>query len=197
MISAREAGRLWPLMRTDDLVGAVWIPRDGRTNPIDTTLALARGARQGGAALVENVTVTAIRRANGGRHRGRHGSRRHHVRRGGELRGDVGARGRPHGRRQRAAARLRALLHRHRADGGRGARAARAPRHRRRIYVREEVGGLLMGGFEPVAKPWGMAGIPPDFKFSLLPEDWEHFRVFMEPRSCASPRWRRRRCGGT
>ena len=44
------------------------------------------------------------------------------------------------------------------------------------IYVREEVGGLLMGGFEPVAKPWGMDGIPEDFKFSLLPEDWEHFR---------------------
>src|SRR5919109_182504 len=48
------------------------------------------------------------------------------------------------------------------------------------IYVREEVGGLLMGGFEPVAKPWGMDGIPEDFKFSLLPEDWEHLRVFME-----------------
>ena len=48
------------------------------------------------------------------------------------------------------------------------------------IYVREEVGGLLMGGFEPVAKPWGMDGIPEDFKFSLLPEDWEHFRLMME-----------------
>jgi 4-methylaminobutanoate oxidase (formaldehyde-forming) len=48
------------------------------------------------------------------------------------------------------------------------------------IYVREEVGGLLMGGFEPVAKPWGMEGIPADFAFSLLPEDWEHFQVLME-----------------
>jgi 4-methylaminobutanoate oxidase (formaldehyde-forming) len=48
------------------------------------------------------------------------------------------------------------------------------------IYVREEVGGLLMGGFEPAAKPWGMDGVPPDFAFSLLPEDWEHFRVLME-----------------
>ena len=48
------------------------------------------------------------------------------------------------------------------------------------IYVREEVGGLLMGGFEPVAKPWGMDGIPEDFKFSLLPEDWDHFRLLME-----------------
>ena len=48
------------------------------------------------------------------------------------------------------------------------------------IYVREEVGGLLMGGFEPAAKPWGMDGVPRDFAFSLLPEDWEHFRVLME-----------------
>jgi glycine cleavage system T protein len=48
------------------------------------------------------------------------------------------------------------------------------------IYVREEVGGLLMGGFEPAAKPWGMHGIPEEFRFSLLPEDWEHFRVLME-----------------
>jgi 4-methylaminobutanoate oxidase (formaldehyde-forming) len=48
------------------------------------------------------------------------------------------------------------------------------------IYVREEVGGLLMGGFEPVAKPWGMQGIPDNFAFSLLPEDWDHFQVMME-----------------
>jgi len=46
--------------------------------------------------------------------------------------------------------------------------------------VREEVGGLLMGGFEPEAKPWGTDGIPADFAFSLLPEDWEHFQVLME-----------------
>src|SRR2546430_17193008 len=64
-ISPAEAGRLWPLMRTDDLVGAVWIPRDGRTNPTDTTLALAKGARNGGATIVENVTVTGIHRQNG------------------------------------------------------------------------------------------------------------------------------------
>ena len=37
-----------------------------------------------------------------------------------------------------------------------------------------------MGGFEPVAKPWGMEGIPADFAFSLLPEDWDHFQVLME-----------------
>src|SRR5207237_3083857 len=66
IITPSEAGRLWQLMRTDDLVGAVWIPRDGRTNPIDTTRALARGAQQGGATIVENTAVTGIHRQNGG-----------------------------------------------------------------------------------------------------------------------------------
>ena len=65
VISPAEAGRLWPLMRTDDLAGAVWLPRDGRTNPIDTTLALAKGARLGGVTIVENVRVTAVHRGRG------------------------------------------------------------------------------------------------------------------------------------
>src|SRR4029450_3181108 len=58
-------GRRWALRRADALVGALWLPRDGRTNPIDTTLALARGARQGGATILENTAVTAIRVENG------------------------------------------------------------------------------------------------------------------------------------
>jgi len=181
VISPREAGRLWPLMRTDDLVGAVWIPRDGRTNPIDTTLALAAGARQGGAMIVEGVTVTGIHRERGVAT----GVSTDH----GDIACDVvvncaGLWGRAVGRMAGVNVPLHASEHFYivtepltgvtrelpvlrDTDGG--------------IYVREEVGGLLMGGFEPVAKPWGMDGVPADFAFSLLPEDWEHFRVFMEP----------------
>ena len=48
------------------------------------------------------------------------------------------------------------------------------------IYVKEEVGGLLMGGFEPVAKPWGMDGIPENFEFGMLPDDWDQFQVLIE-----------------
>ena len=47
------------------------------------------------------------------------------------------------------------------------------------IYYKEEVGGLVMGGFEPVAKPWGMDGIPENFEFQLLPEDWDQFEILM------------------
>jgi 4-methylaminobutanoate oxidase (formaldehyde-forming) len=180
VISPGEAGRLWPLMRTDDLAGAVWIPRDGRTNPIDTTLAMAKGARLGGATIVENARVTGIRRG-GGAVTG--------VR---TEQGDVaceivvncaGMWGREVGRMAGVNVPLHASEHFYIVTEPLAGVTRDLPVLRDTdgyIYVREEVGGLLMGGFEPVAKPWGMDGFPPDFAFSLLPEDWEHFRVLME-----------------
>jgi heterotetrameric sarcosine oxidase gamma subunit len=180
LISPREAGRLWPLMRTDDLAGAVWIPRDGRTNPIDTTLALAKGARQGGATIVENVTVTAIQRERGAATGVSTDS--------GDVACEVvvscaGLWGRDVGRMAGVNVPLHASEHFYIVTEPLDGVTRDLPVLRDTdgyIYVREEVGGLLMGGFEPVAKPWGMDGVPKDFAFSLLPEDWEHFRVFME-----------------
>ena len=180
VISPAEAGRLWPLMRTDDLAGAVWIPGDGRTNPIDTTLALARGARLGGATIVENVTVTGVRRERGA------------ATGVSTDRGDIacemvvncaGMWGREVGRMAGVNVPLHASEHFYIVTEPMAGVSRDLPVLRDTdgyIYVREEVGGLLMGGFEPVAKPWGMDGIPDDFKFSLLPEDWEHFRLLME-----------------
>jgi len=180
VISPAEAGRLWPLMRTDDLTGAVWIPRDGRTNPIDTTLALAKGARNGGATIVENVTVTGIHRQNGGA-TGVSTDR-------GDIACDVvvncaGLWGREVGRLAGVNVPLHASEHFYIVTEPLPGVTRELPVLRDTdgyIYVREEVGGLLMGGFEPVAKPWGMDGFPKDFAFSLLPEDWEHFRLLME-----------------
>ncbi len=180
LISPAEAGRLWPLMRTDDLAGAVWIPRDGRTNPIDTTLALAKGARNGGATIIENVAVTGIHRQNGA------------ATGVGTDRGDIacdvvvncaGMWGREVGRLAGVNVPLHASEHFYIVTEPMPGVTRELPVLRDTdgyIYVREEVGGLLMGGFEPVAKPWGMDGFPKDFAFSLLPEDWEHFRVLME-----------------
>ena len=180
VISPAEAGRRWPLMRTDDLTGAVWIPRDGRTNPIDTTLALAKGARTGGAIIVENVTVTGIHRQNGGA-TGVSTDR-------GDIACDVvvncaGLWGREVGRLAGVNVPLHASEHFYIVTEPLPGVTRELPVLRDTdgyIYVREEVGGLLMGGFEPVAKPWGMDGFPKDFAFSLLPEDWEHFRLLME-----------------
>ena len=180
VITPAEAGRRWPLMRTDDLVGALWLPRDGRTNPIDTTQALAKGARQGGATILENTVVTGIRVEKG------------RVTAVTTNRGDVacevvvncaGMWARNVGLMAGVTVPLHASEHFYIVTEPMAGVAPDLPVLRDTdgyIYVREEVGGLLMGGFEPVAKPWGMDGIPDDFAFSLLPEDWEHFRVLME-----------------
>jgi glycine cleavage system aminomethyltransferase T/glycine/D-amino acid oxidase-like deaminating enzyme len=180
LITPAEAGQLWPLMRTDDLVGAVWIPRDGRTNPIDTTRSLALGARKGGALLLENVKVTGIHRRNGAVA----GVATDH----GDIACEIvvnaaGMWGREVGRMADVVVPLHASEHFYIVTEPMAGVTASLPVLRDTdgsIYVREEVGGLLMGGFEPVAKPWGTDGIPDDFAFSLLPEDWEHFRVLME-----------------
>jgi glycine cleavage system T protein len=180
VVTPAEAGRRWPLMRTDDLVGALWLPRDGRTNPIDTTLALARGARQGGATVLENTAVTGIRVEKG------------RVAGVTTAAGDVacevvvncaGMWAREVGRMAGVTVPLHASEHFYMVTEPMAGVTPDLPVLRDPdgyIYVREEVGGLLMGGFEPVAKPWGMGGIPEDFAFSLLPEDWEHFQVLME-----------------
>jgi 4-methylaminobutanoate oxidase (formaldehyde-forming) len=60
VLSGREAGKIWPLIRTDDVVGAVFLPNDGKTSPVDTTQALARGARSRGARIFENTRATDI-----------------------------------------------------------------------------------------------------------------------------------------
>jgi 4-methylaminobutanoate oxidase (formaldehyde-forming) len=180
VITPAEAGRRWPLIRTDDLVGALWLPRDGRTNPIDTTLALARGARQGGATVLENTAVTGIR-VEKGRVAGV-------MTADGDVACEVvvncaGMWAREVGRMAGVTVPLHASEHFYMVTEPMAGVTPDLPVLRDPdgyIYVREEVGGLLMGGFEPVAKPWGMGGIPGDFAFSLLPEDWEHFQVLME-----------------
>jgi glycine cleavage system T protein len=180
VITPSEAGRRWPLMRTDDLVGALWLPRDGRTNPIDTTLALARGARQGGATILENTAVTAVCVE--------HGRVAGVKTPAGDVTCEVvvncaGMWAREIGRMAGVTVPLHASEHFYIVTQPMAGVKPDLPVLRDTdgyIYVREEVGGLLMGGFEPVAKPWGMEGIPADFAFSLLPEDWEHFQVLME-----------------
>src|ERR1700710_1904090 len=60
MVTPEEAGDLWPPMRTDDLLGAIWLPGDGKVNPTDLTQSLAKGARQRGATVAEGVRVTGF-----------------------------------------------------------------------------------------------------------------------------------------
>ncbi len=172
--------RLWPLLHVDDLLGGSFVAGDGQTNPADTAAAFARGARQAGATVLENVKVTGIRTA-GGRIAGVEteagpvitdcvancaGMWAHEV----GLMADT-------------AVPLHAAEHFYIVTEPMAGVEAGLPVMRDQdgsAYFKEDAGKLLVGAFEPVAKPWGMDGIPEDFCFDQLPDDWEHFEPVLE-----------------
>ncbi len=178
-ISLAEAQAKIPLMAVGDLDSAFFIPGDGMTNPTDTTQALARGARQGGVKVLEGVKVTGIERADRSpaaviTDRGRIACE-NVVLAGGLWTRELA---RPLG----VAVPLHAAEHMYvvtRPIEGvlRNQPVLRDPDGY--IYVKEEVGGLVLGGFEPNAKPWGTRAVPESFVFQLLPEDWDQFEPFM------------------
>jgi heterotetrameric sarcosine oxidase gamma subunit len=185
VISPQEAGKLWPIMRTDDLIGAVWIPGDGKANPTDLTQALAKGARNRGARIFERTCITGIEAADG-RVRGVNWKRKDGEQ--GKIVCDVvvncaGQWAKAVGRLCGVTVPLHSAEHyyivtKEIAGVHRDLPVMRDPDGF--IYFKEEVGGLVMGGFEPDAKPWGMDGIPDNFEFQLLPDDWEQFEILME-----------------
>ena len=184
LVSPERAQELWPVMQVDDLLGALWLPGDGKVNPTDLTQSLAKGARQGGARSSERVRVTGfdVGRAaavTGGR-RPTQGDGR--VRGGRQLRRPVGEGARRPGRRHRAAA----LAPSTSTSSPRRSTGTHPDLPIMRdpdgwTYFKEEVGGLVVGGFEPEAKPWRSPDdLPHPFEFQLLEEDWEHFSVLMD-----------------
>ena len=179
LLEPAEAGRLWPHMRTDDIAGAVWMPGDGKANPADLTQALARGARARGVAIREGVKVTGM-----GVRDGRVDSVETTQ---GTIRTEVmvncaGQWARRLGRLTGVTIPLYSAEHMYIVTRPLGLDPD-LPVMRdydNYVYFKEEVGGLLMGGFEPEAKPWGVDGIPEGFEFQLLPEDWEQFEPLMQ-----------------
>jgi len=179
VISREEAAVRYPLIRIDDLVGAVWIPGDGKANPADITQALARGARAGGARLMEGVKVTGVNVVRGAV-AGVETSA-------GPIATEIlvncaGMWARELGRLSGVTIPLHACEHMYIVTQPIAGVAPDLPVLRDpdgHIYVKEEVGGLLMGGFDPWAKPWGAEGIPEGFSFGTLPEDWDKFDVLM------------------
>ena len=179
-IGLDEAKRRYPLLRTDDLVGAVWIPSDGKGNPADITQALATGARAGGARVLEKIRVTGVT-LRAGAVSGVETSE-------GAIATDVvvncaGIWARELARLSGVTVPLHACEHMYMVTEPIAGVAPDLPVMRDpdgHIYFKEEVGGILMGGFDPWAKPWGMQGIPADFSFGTLPEDWDKFEVLMK-----------------
>ena len=174
IITPAAIADLVPLARVDDLVGGVHLPNDGVVNPIDTTQALAKGARARGVRIIESVKVDSIV-VEGGR---AVGVRTSH----GDIRADAvvncaGMWGRELGDAAGDVVPLHAAEHfyivtEHVAEISPNMPVLRDPDGCG--YFKEDAGKLLVGWFEPVSKPWGMRGIPEDFCFDSLPEDFEH-----------------------
>ncbi|MEO8485492.1 MAG: FAD-dependent oxidoreductase [Betaproteobacteria bacterium] len=183
-ISPAEAAKIAPILRTDDLSGAVWIPGDGKANPTDLTQSLARGARNGGVRIVEGARVTNVR-ARAGRVIGVDA-----IVDGEAVAIDcevlvncAGQWARAFGALAGVDVPLYAAEHFYIVTERIAAVTPDLPVIRDPdgfIYFKEEVGGLVMGGFEPVAKPWRVDPIPEHFEFQLLGEDWDQFEILMQ-----------------
>ncbi|KMO78442.1 GcvT family protein [Mycolicibacterium chlorophenolicum] len=180
LLSSAEALEHYPVMRTDDLVGAIWLPADGKANPTDLTYALAKGARMRGARIVEKTRVLDVLTADG-------------VVRGvrtdaGDIEAEIVVNCAGQWAKQ-VAAMVGANVPLHSAEHFYVVSEPIAGVHPDLpilrdpdgyTYFKEEVGGLVIGGFEPEAKPWvSPDAIPYPFEFQLLDEDWEHFEILM------------------
>lgn len=179
MVDAKESKRLWPLMRTDDVLGAAWSPADGRVNPADTCAALVKGAKANGARVFEETPVTGFEK----------------------TKGRVGAVLTPRGRIECKQVALCAGLWSRNVAKLAGASAPlyacehfyllthpmegvdrhlpTLGAHDEYLYMRDEVGGLLVGCFEPDPKPLPLERLPQRWAFQLLDEDWDHFEPMM------------------
>ena len=179
ILSPSEARDLWPLMNIDDLEGAAFLPTDGQANPSDITQALAKGARQGGATIIEDCAVTGIA-VKKGRVAGV-------LTEQGELAAEIvvncaGQWAREVGAMASVNVPLVSVQHQYLITEAIDGVTPELPTLRdpdRLIYFKEEVGGLSMGGYEPNPRPWAQDGIPPGFNFSLLDADMEHFEPLM------------------
>ena len=179
LVSPEEVKRMWPLMDVSDLVGASWLPTDGQASPSDIAQSLAKGARMHGAKIVEGARVLGFDIIEG---------RVKAVRTnqgtitcetvincGGQWARQIGAMA-------GVSVPLQPVKHQYviteKVDGlSPDAATLRDPD--RRTYFKEEVGGLVFGGYEPDPVAWTTGDVPDDFEFQLFDDDWDHFEQHM------------------
>ena len=181
VISADRARELWPHLETADLQGALWLPKDGTANPADVTQSLAKGARNRGARVLERVRVLDVIVTDG--------AATSVVTDKGTIEAEIvvncaGQWAHAIGLMAGVTVPLHSAEHFYVVTEYIEGMQRMAPILRDPdgyTYMKEEVGGLVVGGFEPVAKPWvPPTQIPYPFEFQLLDEDWEHFEILME-----------------
>lgn len=179
-VSTAEAQERWPLMNSEDVLGAVWSPDDGRVSPSDVCAALVKAARTAGAKLFENTGVTGVI-TNNGRVTGVETTQ-------GTVKCDAialcaGLWSREVG--AMAGAEVPALACEHfylltKPINGIQGNMPTLSDHDNSLYIRDDSGGLLVGCFEPMGKPIKPGVLDGSFEFGLLPEDWDHFEPMME-----------------
>ena len=179
-ITPREVKQKWPLLNVDDVIGAIHYPKDGKCNPADVTMALARGARKGGVKIFEDTKVTKVVTKDG-RVTGVETDQgtiacEYVVNCGGMWAREIG-------RQVGVNIPLQACEHFYVVTEPMEGMTAGLPVMRDMdacAYYKEDAGKLLLGAFEPKAKPWATDGIPEDFCFDELPEDFDHFAPILE-----------------
>ncbi|MZR30073.1 GcvT family protein [Sneathiella litorea] len=182
-ISTAEVKARYDYLNLDGIKGAVWLPRDGQADPGNIALAMAKGARQRDAQIFERVAVTDIRitgrRATGVDWQRENGEVGH-------IQADMvvncaGMWGHQVGRLAGVNVPLHACEHFYIVTeiikDLPQLPVLRVPDEC--AYYKEDAGKILLGAFEPVAKPWGMKGIPDNFEFDQLPEDFDHFEPIL------------------
>ncbi len=179
-LAPREVGALFPLARVDDIEAGFYVPQDGRVNPVDVTMALAKGARMRGVKILEGVPVTRVLEKNG------------RVTGVATPFGDIAT---------EVVVNCAGLWARELAARNGVALSNQAAEHYYLItepikdlppnmpvledpsaygYYRQEGAGLMVGLFEPVCAPWQVEGAPTDVPFADLEPDWERMGPYLE-----------------
>ncbi len=179
LVSPDEVKKMWPLMDVSDLVGASWLPTDGQASPSDIAQSLAKGARMHGAKIVEGCRVLGFE-IEDGRVRAIRTNQgtiacETVVNCGGQWARQIGAMA-------GVSVPLQPVKHQYiitEKVEGLSPDAATLRDPDRRTYFKEEVGGLVFGGYEPNPIPWTLGDVPDDFEFQLFEDDWDHFEQHM------------------
>jgi len=182
-ISPEEAKAMYPHLNVGDVKAAVHLPLDGQCDPANIAMALAKGARQNGANIIEGVKVTAVNQANGwvtGVTCEQNGET--FTIETENVVNAAGMWGRTLANMSGVTVPLHACEHFYIVTepipGLKQLPVLRVPDEC--TYYKEDAGKMLVGAFELKSKPWGMDGIREDFCFDQLPEDFDHFQPILE-----------------
>ncbi len=182
-ISPRQVKELFPLAKVDDLLAGFYVKEDGVANPVDVTMALAKGARMQGATILENVSVTNVTTRGSGAQRRVTGVETT----AGPIEAEfvvncAGMWARQLGAKSGVNIPLQAAEHYYlitdKIPGIGDWPVLEDPGSYG--YIRREVDGLMIGLFEPVCAPWKIEGIPQDFSFGEITPDWDRMGPYVE-----------------